>query len=52
MNKSIVFIAVLFGIIKMNYFGWNFEPQSDNELFCDGIMFLILALAMLKPKKD
>ena len=45
MNIQIFFIAIIYGITKIGYFGWNYESISDAEMICNGIMFLILALA-------
>ena len=50
MNWWIVFFSVSFGLMETAYFGWNFTPQSDAEMICDGITILIGALAFLgKP---
>lgn len=52
MNWCIYSIAIIFGIIKMNFFGWHFEPQSGEEVICDGIMFLMFALSIPSDKKE
>lgn len=48
-NWRVWWVAVLWALIESAYFGWNFTPQSDAELICDGISFLILALSFLRP---
>jgi len=50
-NKYILFIAVMFGISKNQYYGWNFNPQSDAEMICNGIIMLIVALALVGYNK-
>jgi len=30
-------------------YGWNFTAQSDGEMICDGIAFLIFALSFVVP---
>lgn len=41
-------LAIFWGIFETAYFGWNLEPHSDAEIICDGIGFIILALALCK----
>lgn len=48
-NFRVWWVAVLWGLIEGDYFGWHFIPQSDAELICDGIAFLILAMAFVGP---
>ena len=48
MNYYILYLSGIFMYIENSYFGWNFEPQSDAELICNGITCLILAMAFLK----
>ena len=45
------FIAGFFGLVETAYFGWNLTPQSEAELICDGITFVILALG-LRPRSN
>lgn len=45
-------LAFLFWIHENNYFGWNASPQSPEECLADGIVFLLLALACLKGKRE
>lgn len=44
MNWSAGIIAILFFIGQNNYFGWNARPQSPEELICDGIVLVLVAL--------
>ena len=48
MNWTIMFFALCFNLIETAYFGWNFTPHSDAELICDGICFLIGAMAFIR----
>jgi len=40
-------LALLFAIASNAYFGWNWTPQSDAEVICDGIVFLLVAVAVV-----
>ncbi len=45
---AIAWIVVVEFFIKQNkYFGWNVNPQSDAELIADGIVLLLISLAVL-----
>lgn len=46
MSHVILFIAVAFFILQNWFFGWNAYPQSAAEVVCDGIVLLILAIAL------
>lgn len=46
MNLPIVLLAFFFFWMESQYFGWNSKSQSEAELICDGIVFLIFALAL------
>lgn len=46
MNLPILFMAVWFFITENAYFGWNARPQSADELICDGITMVLLALSL------
>jgi len=48
MNYRIFFISIVFWIIETNYFGWNTGPNSPEEVICDGIFTILVALAVLK----
>lgn len=48
MNGPILFMAIVFWLGETSYFGWNWGPKSDAEMICDGIAFLLLALAFSK----
>jgi hypothetical protein len=51
MNWWIFFLAIAFWIEENNYFGWNMIPASQAELIADGIVILIVAIAMLHPQQ-
>lgn len=44
-------IGLLFGIAETAHFGWNLKPGSGDEIICDGITFLILAMSVKKVPK-
>ncbi|MFH1027333.1 MAG: hypothetical protein V1791_04955 [Pseudomonadota bacterium] len=50
MNIHIFGLAVFYGLMEISYFGWDMEPKSDAEMICNGINFLLFALAWLMPK--
>lgn len=50
MNTRCLFLALWFWVLENNYFGWNRHPQSAEEMICDGLVFVILALACLGGK--
>lgn len=41
-------MAIGFGWAETAYFGWNFLPQSPEEVIADGITLLLAALAVLR----
>jgi hypothetical protein len=43
---NIFLLAFLYWFIENNFFGWNMFPQSEAELIADGIVMLILAIAV------
>ena len=43
------FIAAVFWVMQNGYFGWHWSAQSDAELITDGIVMLLLALAVRPP---
>jgi hypothetical protein len=47
-NLFIVCIALIYFLEENRYFHWNKYPKSDAELICDGILFVIFALACLR----
>lgn len=49
---GILVLAVFFSVIENAYFGWNWSPQSEAELICDGIAMLLFALGILAGGKD
>ena len=36
----VLFFAVMFWLLETRYFGWNWSPQSPEEVICDGIVLI------------
>lgn len=51
-NWLVFFTGQLFWLIETTHFGWNAFPESDAEVICDGIVFLITALAFISPPRS
>ena len=51
-NWPIFWLGNIFGLLETAHFGWNFTAQSDAEMVCDGITFLIVALAWVVPSRS
>ena len=47
----IFFLGLVYGVSLNRYFGWNWRPQSAEEVIADGIFVLIMSLAMLAAKE-
>lgn len=39
--------AVVFYVLQNNYFGWNSTPRSDAEVIADGILLVLVSLAVI-----
>lgn len=48
MNWRAWFLAMLFSTEQTYYFGFRWLPQTDAELFADGIVILLFAISTLK----
>jgi len=46
MNYLIIVFAILFCTMETKYFGYNWSPQSDEEIICDGISLLLFSLGI------
>lgn len=46
-SVNILLLAIFFGFVETAYFGWNMTPQSDAEIICDGIVFVLVALSFV-----
>ena len=44
-------IAMAFALIETAYFGWNLVPKSDTEILCDGLVCILLSLALCTGPK-
>jgi hypothetical protein len=51
-NKRIFLIGQVFWFIETWHYGWNFAPQSDGEVVCDGIVLLITAISLVGYKAN
>ena len=47
MDWRIWVLAVIFGLAETAYFGWNFSPKSPEEMICDGITLVLLAMSFM-----
>lgn len=47
MTAFIFIIALLYAVGLNSYFGGNFLPQSPEEVIADGILALILCIALI-----
>jgi len=43
--KNLLIIAAVWYVHLNNYFGWNWKPQSIEELAADGFCILLVAMA-------
>lgn len=50
-NWPVFWVGQLWGLIETAHYGWNLTAASDAEMICDGIAFLILALAFVLPPR-
>ena len=41
-------VGLMWAVYETDYFGWHRRPSSDAEIICDGIAFLILAIAFTR----
>lgn len=48
MNIGIFVIAVVWAYFYNSHFGWNWSSQSPEEVICDGIFAILMAMAVLK----
>ena len=46
MRLMMLILAVTFWWQETAYFGWNFRPESPEELICDGIVSLMLTVLL------
>lgn len=46
-SNYIFVIAIIYTLLECRHFGWHFFPRSDFEVVCDGIAWLMLAIAAL-----
>jgi len=48
----ILFISIIFWLLETSYFGWNWSPQSPSEVVCDGIVAILVSLAVIADKLE
>jgi hypothetical protein len=51
-NWPIVWIAAVWWLAETIYFGWNATPSCVEELFADGGVLLLLAMAYMRPARQ
>lgn len=44
-NWPVFWTGQFWWLTETAHYGWNFAPQSDAEMICDGIFILIMALS-------
>lgn len=44
-NWPVFWLAMVWWYVETKHYGWNVTAQSDAEMFCDGLVFLLVALA-------
>lgn len=44
----IIIIALFWAFLYNSYFGWNWSSKSSEEIICDGIFAILIALSVLK----
>jgi len=42
---------IVWAVFYNSYFGWNFHPQSPEELICDGIFVLMAGMVFYSWRK-
>ena len=50
-NWPVFVFGLLFSVLETAYFGWNLKPSSGEEMICDGIAFIIVAMSVKKISK-
>jgi hypothetical protein len=45
-NWKVWALALLYALIETAHFGWNLWPKSGEEMICDGIVFILMAVAL------
>ena len=46
-SLQLFLLALLYGLFETAYFGWNLLPGSDAEILADGIVVLIVGMAIV-----
>jgi len=53
MNKYIVAgFAVFFAVKVVSFFGWSLQSQSPDEVICDGIVLVLVSIAISMCHKE
>jgi hypothetical protein len=47
MNPYVFGIGIAYWLLETKNFGWNWSPQSPEEIICDGIVAAIMAMAFI-----
>ena len=46
MNIQIFVVAITWAYIYNSFFGWNWKSKSKEEIICDGIFVILIALSI------
>lgn len=46
------FFAIAWWFFETRYFGWNATAGSPEEMICDGIVFVLVALALVDHRAE
>lgn len=52
MSQSVwlLILATVYWVLENRYFGWNWSPQSPEEVIADGIVVLLCGMAVMVSK--
>lgn len=48
MNISVLFLATVWAFMYNSHFGWNWSSKSNEEIICDGIFSILIAISISK----
>jgi hypothetical protein len=47
-NISAFMVAILWAFMYNSHFGWNWSSKSSEEVICDGIFAVLIAISISK----
>lgn len=50
MNINIFFISIVWAFIYNDHFGFNWSSKSGEEVICDGIFAILIAISINKGR--